>query len=122
MKQAILFPSFFRKKLLSSKCKTRKSLKYRSYRTSSFVYSETRLPPRFVEKAKKEIDGADPATLIWNTNGLKVKPVYTREDVAPISKEIDDLIPGEYPFTRGPYTTMYTSKPWTVRQLSLIHI
>ena len=24
--------------------------------------------------------------------------------------------PGEYPYTRGPYPTMYTNKPWTIRQ------
>ena len=24
--------------------------------------------------------------------------------------------PGEYPYTRGPYATMYTHRPWTVRQ------
>ena len=27
-------------------------------------------------------------------------------------------LPGQYPFTRGPYPTMYTQRPWTIRQVS----
>jgi methylmalonyl-CoA mutase len=42
--------------------------------------------------------------------GLTVQPVYyDLEDDQP-------ELPGVYPFTRGPYATMYTAKPWTVRQ------
>ena len=26
-------------------------------------------------------------------------------------------LPGEFPFTRGPYATMFTQKPWTIRQV-----
>jgi methylmalonyl-CoA mutase len=25
-------------------------------------------------------------------------------------------LPGEFPFTRGPYKTMYVQRPWTIRQ------
>jgi methylmalonyl-CoA mutase len=42
--------------------------------------------------------------------GLTVQPVYYN-----LEDEQPDL-PGVYPFTRGPYATMYTAKPWTVRQ------
>ncbi|HZQ64679.1 MAG TPA: methylmalonyl-CoA mutase family protein [Gaiellaceae bacterium] len=45
-------------------------------------------------------------------SGIEVKPVYRPEDVAGIEVEP----PGEYPFTRGPYPTMYRGKPWTIRQ------
>ncbi|KAJ3049469.1 hypothetical protein HK097_009548 [Rhizophlyctis rosea] len=42
----------------------------------------------------------------------RVKPLYTKADVA----EVPDEIPGKYPYTRGPYASMYTFRPWTVRQ------
>ena len=44
-------------------------------------------------------------------SGIEVKPVYTRADGG------DDLeLPGEFPFTRGPYEDMYRGRPWTIRQ------
>ncbi len=43
--------------------------------------------------------------------GIKVKPVYTAQDV-----NVSNELPGVYPFTRGPYASMYTAKPWTIRQ------
>jgi methylmalonyl-CoA mutase N-terminal domain/subunit len=45
-------------------------------------------------------------------SGIEVKPVYTADDLP----QRDLELPGEFPFTRGPYETMYRSKPWTVRQ------
>ena len=45
-------------------------------------------------------------------SGIEVKPVYTAADVA--SGELE--LPGEFPFTRGPYETMYRGRPWTIRQ------
>ena len=45
-------------------------------------------------------------------SGIEVKPVYTDEDVAGL--ELSP--PGEHPFTRGPYSTMYRGRPWTLRQ------
>ncbi len=44
-------------------------------------------------------------------SGIEVKPVYAAED-APAEREL----PGEYPFTRGPYPDMYRGRPWTIRQ------
>ncbi|RKP26982.1 methylmalonyl coenzyme A mutase, isoform CRA_b [Syncephalis pseudoplumigaleata] len=66
------------------------------------------------EQAKKELKGKDPAeTLTWHTaEGIAVKPLYTKVDTANTSDEI----PGAFPYTRGPYATMYTHRPWTVRQ------
>ena len=48
-------------------------------------------------------------------SGFPVKPVYGPDDLP------DDLVdrlgePGSYPFTRGVYPTMYTQRPWTMRQ------
>jgi methylmalonyl-CoA mutase, N-terminal domain len=45
-------------------------------------------------------------------SGIEVKPVYTAEDVDDLELEL----PGEVPFTRGPYATMYRGRPWTIRQ------
>jgi methylmalonyl-CoA mutase N-terminal domain/subunit len=42
---------------------------------------------------------------------IEIKPVYTGDD-APDPLEL----PGEFPFTRGPYKDMYRGRPWTIRQ------
>ena len=47
-----------------------------------------------------------------NDSGIEVKPVYTADDLP--SGEV--ALPGEFPFTRGPYRTMYRGQPWTIRQ------
>jgi methylmalonyl-CoA mutase N-terminal domain/subunit len=48
-------------------------------------------------------------------SGFDVKAVYGPHDVAP---DLADRLgePGQYPFTRGVYSTMYTHRPWTMRQ------
>ena len=51
----------------------------------------------------------------WQTpEGLSVKPFYQADDL----NGLDHLnsFPGLPPYGRGPYPTMYTQKPWTVRQ------
>jgi len=51
----------------------------------------------------------------WMTyEQIPVKPLYTAADLPPASTI--DTVPGLAPFTRGPYSTMYVAKPWTVRQ------
>ena len=45
-------------------------------------------------------------------SGIEVKAVYTAGDLPPAALEP----PGEFPFTRGPYETMYRGRPWTIRQ------
>lgn len=42
-----------------------------------------------------------------------MKPLYTSDDVNP---SVKNELPGKYPYTRGPYPTMYSQKPWTIRQ------
>ena len=60
--------------------------------------------------ADKEVKGRD---LTWHTpEGIAVQPLYTAEDTA----DIDPGVPGIAPFTRGPYASMYTGRPWTIRQ------
>ena len=46
-----------------------------------------------------------------------VKRVYTALDVQDVP--LDDIgLPGQYPFTRGPYPTMYRGRNWTMRQIA----
>src|SRR5215212_3103414 len=46
--------------------------------------------------------------------GIAVQRLYGPEDVAGLSEL--DTYPGLAPFLRGPYPTMYTTQPWTIRQ------
>ncbi len=58
---------------------------------------------------------ASPDTLIWNTpEGIDIKPLYTAEDLVGICHL--SSLPGFEPFLRGPRATMYTGRPWTIRQ------
>jgi methylmalonyl-CoA mutase len=53
----------------------------------------------------------------WNTpEGIEVKPVYTADDLEPVTHL--QTMPGLPPFLRGPYSTMYVRRPWTIRQYS----
>jgi methylmalonyl-CoA mutase N-terminal domain/subunit len=49
--------------------------------------------------------------------GFPIKRVYTRLDVADTPQE-DIGLPGLYPYTRGPYPTMYRGRIWTMRQIA----
>jgi methylmalonyl-CoA mutase N-terminal domain/subunit len=47
---------------------------------------------------------------------IPVQPVYTPTD-ADENRYLDDLgFPGDFPYTRGVYPTMYRGRPWTIRQ------
>ncbi len=48
-------------------------------------------------------------------SGFAIKPVYHPDDVVDgLAERLGE--PGEFPFTRGVYPTMYTERPWTMRQ------
>ena len=47
-------------------------------------------------------------------SGAPVERVYTSEHV----EQPDGGFPGEFPFLRGPYPTMYRARPWTMRQIA----
>ncbi|OBK19174.1 methylmalonyl-CoA mutase [Mycobacterium asiaticum] len=60
-----------------------------------------------------------PDDLQWQTpEGIDVKPVYIGSDRAAAGEDGYPLhtFPGEPPFLRGPYPTMYVNQPWTIRQ------
>jgi len=50
-------------------------------------------------------------------SGLPLRRVYTAEDLAELRQE-DLGLPGQYPYTRGPYPTMYRGRLWTMRQIA----
>src|SRR6266478_4485019 len=50
-------------------------------------------------------------------SGVPLKRVYTAEDVKDLRQE-DLGLPGQYPYTRGPYPTMYRGRLWTMRQIA----
>ena len=53
----------------------------------------------------------------FTTGDFPVKRTYTAADIA--ATPLDDIgLPGRYPFTRGPYPTMYRSRTWTMRQIA----
>ncbi len=51
-------------------------------------------------------------------SGAPLKPLYTPLDVEGDSYLEKLGFPGEYPYTRGPYTTMYRTRLWTMRQFA----
>jgi len=79
------------------------------------VTSSEQFPTAWADAASKDLKGADPADLVWETpEGIAVKPIYTAADLEALS-EVDTL-PGFAPYTRGVRATMYTNRPWTIRQ------
>jgi methylmalonyl-CoA mutase N-terminal domain/subunit len=47
-----------------------------------------------------------------------VPPLVTAKDVAATDADADIGLPGQYPYTRGPYPSMYRTKLWTMRQFA----
>jgi methylmalonyl-CoA mutase N-terminal domain/subunit len=49
-------------------------------------------------------------------SGLPMRPVYGPDELSGFDPATKLGAPGAYPFTRGVYPTMYTGRPWTMRQ------
>ncbi|KAI8827782.1 methylmalonyl-CoA mutase-domain-containing protein [Chytriomyces cf. hyalinus JEL632] len=92
----------------------------RSNSSATTTASKWKVPldPEWAGLVTKELKGKDAeATLAWNTaEGFPVKPLYTKADLpGAVAGDVGE-IPGKFPFTRGPYASMYTNRPWTIRQ------
>ena len=95
----------------------------RSFFSSSFVLNTKnkqdngeKLLENWSELASKEISRQNKTLndLNWHTaEDIVVKPLYTKAD---LPEDELDSVPGVYPYTRGVYATMYTGRPWTIRQ------
>ena len=57
---------------------------------------------------------ADAGAAWQSPEGIPIKPLYTEQDLAGL--DATNTYPGLAPFLRGPYPTMYTTQPWTIRQ------
>src|SRR5438874_12906893 len=66
----------------------------------------------------KEVYARQPErdALFTTISGQEVEPLYTPEHVADVDPDRDISYPGEYPFTRGVYPSMYRGRLWTMRQ------
>ncbi|CAI5984866.1 unnamed protein product, partial [Closterium sp. NIES-64] len=75
----------------------------------------TPVQAEWAKRASKEIKGGDAFEDLktLSPEGIWIKPVYSYSDVPEESKT---EMPGVFPFSRGPYATMYTQRPWTIRQ------
>ncbi len=70
---------------------------------------------RWSEIAARELKSRPIESLTWDTlEGIPVQPLYVPDDIAGLPHL--DSIPGEAPYTRGVRATMYTGRPWTIRQ------
>lgn len=66
-------------------------------------------------RAEKELRGTPLDDLTWmSPEGIPIKPLYTEADLEDIAQV--STFPGAAPFMRGPRSTMYTNRPWTIRQ------
>ena len=67
------------------------------------------------EAAFEAATGRAPAEDRFETaEGLAISPLYSEDDVAAL--DFLDTVPGFPPYLRGPYPTMYVTRPWTIRQ------
>ncbi|EKN63140.1 methylmalonyl-CoA mutase [Schinkia azotoformans] len=66
------------------------------------------------KQVETTIDGSFEDLLFTTNEQIKVKPMYSKEDI--VDNDYMDYMPGIPPYLRGPYPTMYVARPWTVRQ------
>ncbi|MDH5519642.1 MAG: methylmalonyl-CoA mutase [Acidimicrobiia bacterium] len=70
---------------------------------------------RWAAMAEKELRGEPLDDLTVETpEQIRIKPLYTTADLDGVHHL--DSLPGQAPFVRGPRATMYTNRPWTIRQ------
>ena len=76
----------------------------------------------WAQLARSELNDKPLDRLDWITpEGIRVKPLYTAEDLEGIEYvgvTLRDMMPGRAPYLRGPRATMYANRPWTIRQYS----
>ena len=53
-----------------------------------------------------------------NLSDIEIQPVYGPQDIKDFDYQYDLGMPGEFPFTRGIYPTMYRGRLWTMRQFA----
>src|SRR5439155_22548437 len=85
---------------------------------SSAVRNPSRLSSRHDPRTplpSADMSEATPPGTRRSESGFPVKAVYRADDLpTDLPERLGE--PGKYPYTRGVYATMYTSRPWTMRQ------
>jgi methylmalonyl-CoA mutase, N-terminal domain len=77
------------------------------------VADRTRLTDAERWYREKYLESPEREALFSTMSGEPVNPLYTEEDV-----DSDPGLPGEYPYTRGVYPSMYRGRLWTLRQFA----
>jgi len=70
------------------------------------------------EKSIKKKEAEPKKRTFKNLSDIEIKRLYKPQDTEDLDYEEDLGEPGEYPFTRGPYKTMYRGRLWTMRQFA----
>jgi methylmalonyl-CoA mutase len=86
-----------------------------SFATSDFLdYVKPKSVEQWEQLASKELGGGTTIDALRTERvtpeGIAIQPVYYN-----LNDETPEM-PGLFPYTRGPYATMYTHRPWTIRQ------
>ncbi|MCY4005198.1 MAG: methylmalonyl-CoA mutase [Rhodospirillales bacterium] len=68
----------------------------------------------WAERARREYGGDPDGRVQATPEGIDVKPLYTTADIR--DSGLPKGLPGFAPFLRGPRATMFTGRPWTIRQ------
>jgi len=92
----------------------------------SFMYDDDDLAAIREGKERWESETLDPtlerhgerSDRFATVSNMEVDRLYTPADVADVDYDEDIGFPGEPPFTRGPYPTMYRGRTWTMRQFA----
>ncbi len=82
-----------------------------SERKDDFAEAKKRWRRLYEEWGTEDVD-------FTTVSGAPVEPLYGPDDAAGLDYLRDLGFPGEYPFTRGVYPTMYRGRQWTMRQFS----
>jgi methylmalonyl-CoA mutase, N-terminal domain len=80
--------------------------------------TEPRAPRRSHEWLEDYARKPERDALFETISGQAVRPLYTEEDRAESDAERDLGFPGEFPYTRGIYPSMYRGRLWTMRQFA----
>jgi len=71
------------------------------------------------QRHKEAVEAAETRDADFTTiSGDPLDAIYTPADTESVDYERDLGVPGEFPFTRGPYPSMYRGRLWTMRQFS----
>ena len=72
------------------------------------------------KQPKDSVCGAqkEPAVTLQTASGIPLKSLYTPEDISDLDYNRQIGLPGQEPFVRGVYASMYRERSWTLRQLA----